>query len=389
MPIGRIGQDFIVNTEFFSRQGAPSSATLADGRFVVTWNSLETGDGSGVCVRGRAFNPDGSPVGADFIVNSTPDNSQDGISVSALADGRFVAVWSSADLGDGSERCVRARLFDADGEAVDLDFIANAVAEGAQTATVVTGLADGRFAMMWQSADTADGSAGCIRGRLFQADGSATGSDFVVNSTAGGAQAVPTLTSLADGRFMATWTSNDTGDGSGACVRGRIFNAAGTPQGNDFIVNSTTTSSQYLSVVSPLPNGGFVAAWYSEDLGDGSLGCIRARLFNATGAAPGPDFIVNSVTAGGQLDPVIATLPDGRFVIAWSSGDAGDGSGSCIRARLFDADGSAAGADFIVNTSVANAQAAPSLTVLTDGRFVVSWESDDGGRAAALCSARA
>lgn len=65
MPLGRIGQDFIVNTEFFSRQGAPSSATLADGRFVVTWNSFDEGDGSGTCVRGRVFNADGTAAGDD------------------------------------------------------------------------------------------------------------------------------------------------------------------------------------------------------------------------------------------------------------------------------------------------------------------------------------
>lgn len=35
----------------------------------------------------------------------------------------------------------------------------------------------------------------------------------------------------------------------------------------------------------------------------------------------GTDFIINSTVAGEQFEPVIATLPDGGFIVAWTDGE--------------------------------------------------------------------
>ena len=107
MAIGRIGQEFIVNTTTTGNQIVSSVTVLADGRFVVTWESGDLGDGSDTCVRARIHNGDGSPAGNDFIVNTTATNSQINPTVSSLADGRFVVTWTSLDAGDGSGSCIR------------------------------------------------------------------------------------------------------------------------------------------------------------------------------------------------------------------------------------------------------------------------------------------
>jgi hypothetical protein len=54
-------------------------------------------------------------IGTDFIVNSTGTSAQEDLAITALADGRFVMTWQSLDTGDGDSSCVRASLFDADG----------------------------------------------------------------------------------------------------------------------------------------------------------------------------------------------------------------------------------------------------------------------------------
>ena len=51
MPIGRIGQDFVVNTTTAEGQYNPSIAALAEGRFPVTW---ECWDESGSDTSGGA-----------------------------------------------------------------------------------------------------------------------------------------------------------------------------------------------------------------------------------------------------------------------------------------------------------------------------------------------
>ena len=92
---------------------------------------------------------------------------------------------------------------------------------------------------------------------------------------------------------------------------------------------------QIAPAVEELPDGRFVVTWYSVDPGDGSGTCIRARLYNANGAAAGNDFIVNTTTTNSQSDPAVTALTDGRFVVTWQSGDLGDGSDTCIRGRIF------------------------------------------------------
>jgi Ca2+-binding RTX toxin-like protein len=390
MPIKRIGQDFIVNTTATNNQLNPEVTALADGRFVVTWRSSDPGDGSGTCIRGRLYNADGTPdptanAGNDFIVNTTATNSQFAPSVAALADGRFVVTWESGDPGDGNGFCIRGRLYNAGGASAGNDFIVNTTATNDQFAPSVTALADGRFVVTWHSGDPGDSDGTCIRGRLYNADGSAAGNDFIVNTTATDNQLYSAVTALADGRFVVTWLSSDTGDGDGFCIRGRLHNADGAAAGNDFIVNTIATDGQYDPAVTALADGRFVVTWYSEDPGDGSAYCVRGRLYNADGAAAGNDFIVDTTTMNNQALPSVTGLADGRFVVTWHSGDPGDGSGSCIRARLYNIDGSAAGNDFIVNTTATNSQFDPAVTALADGRFVVTWQSEDPGDGSAAC----
>ena len=177
------------------------------------------------------------------------------------------------------------------------------------------------------------------------ADGSAAGDDFVVNSTTAHSQYSPSVTALADGRFVVTWQSDDGSgsDASGGCIRARLYNADGSAAGNDFVVNSTTADDQSWPSVTALADGRFVVAWQSDDASDPgasdtSGSCIRARLFNVDGSFAGDDFVVNSTTANSQVEPSVAALADGRFVATWESWDASgsDTSATSIRAQLFD-----------------------------------------------------
>ncbi|WP_438749570.1 calcium-binding protein [Pararhizobium sp. O133] len=383
MPIKRLGTDSIVNTTTSGSQIVSQVTGLADGGYVVIWRSDTPSSGQDIF--GRIFKADGSPAGGDFVLNAITDKNQVISTVSALPSGGFVALWTSFDAGDGSSSCIRARIFGADGDPAAVEFIVNSTAAASQTRPAVTVLEDGRFVAIWQSYDTGDGDPTCVRARLFNADGEATGADFIVNTTATGAQITPVITALGDGRFMVAWASEDTGDGSGGCVRARIFDVDGTAASGDFIVNSTISDGQTNPGLTVLADGRVLVIFESDDIGDGALGCIRARILTKDGVPTGPDFIVNSTTATNQVDPKIVALADGRAVAVWYSGDAGDGSSYCVRARLFNVDGSLSGDDFVVNTVSAGKQLNPAVAAFADGRFVVTWQSEDGGDGSGTC----
>ncbi|MGL4487812.1 MAG: hypothetical protein ACRCU5_00015, partial [Rhizobiaceae bacterium] len=371
--------DFIVNSSTLDYQTDPAMATLADGRVVMTWRSFDNGDGLTSSIRARIFNADGTPVGSDFLVASTEADSQSNPSVTVLTNGNVVFAWESGDTAGGSSGCIRTRIFTPAGTAVADDFVANSITADQQYAPTVTALTNGRFLLTWDHYGDEDGAGDDVYARLFEANGTPVATGFVANSTLTGIQSATSVSALSGGGFVMTWMSSDTADGSLGNIRARIFNASGVATGADFIVNSTSAEDQTSPSVTVLPDGRMVFVWQSDDTGDGDFSTIRARLFTAAGVALGTDFIVNNTTSGFQSDPAITALADGRIVMVWASTDGGDGSDGNIRARLFNLDGTPAGNDFVVNTTLANAQVTPVVTALQNGSFQIAWMSLDAG----------
>ena len=84
-------------------------------------------------------------------------------------------------------------------------------------------------------------------------------------------------------------------------------------------------------------------------------------------------------TADGEtFKPVsaIAALSDGGFVVTWQSSD---GSDVGVFGQRFDASGTPVGSEFQANTFTTAFQGAPKVTALSDGGFVVVWASSDFG----------
>ncbi|MCA1539953.1 VCBS repeat-containing protein [Bradyrhizobium sp. NBAIM32] len=375
MTIQAIGSEFLVNATTANDQSQPIITGLADGRFVVAWIDFSQtgGDTSSWAVRAQVFNADGTPAGSEFLVNTTTASDQIEPTITALADGRFVVAWTDDSPTSGA--AVRAQVFNADGTPSGSEFLVNTVTTS-QVRPAITALADGRFVIAW---DDFDAGGYEVRAQIFNADGTPAGSEFLVNTTTASNQVEPVVTALAEGRFVVAWmdVSETGGDTSSWAVRAQVFNADGAPSGSEFLVNTTTASFQYLPTITALTDGRFVVAWTDDSRtgGDTSGLAVRAQILNADGAPSGSELLVNSTTAGNQSDPTITALADGHFVIAWTddSQTGGDTSSWAVRAQVFDADGVPSGPEFLVNTTTAGNQVEPAITALADGRFVVTW----------------
>ncbi|MEP7302235.1 MAG: M10 family metallopeptidase C-terminal domain-containing protein [Caldimonas sp.] len=183
-------------------------------------------------------------------------------------------------------------------------------------------------------------------------------------------QTASAVGSLANGGFVVSWESNNQ-DGSGLGIYARRYDAGGHPLGQEFRVNTTVAASQELPSIAGLNDGGFVIGWQSFVAGPG-FG-IFAQRYDASGNASGPEFQVNS-SVGTQLRPAVAALADGGFVVTWDAfGSDGDQLG--INAQRFDALGNAVGPEFKVNTTTAGTQSHPVVASLADAGFVVGWVS--------------
>ena len=92
----------------------------------------------------------------------------------------------------------------------------------------------------------------------------------------------------------------------------------------------------------------------------------------------GPEFKVNTYTAGNQQKPSAAVFLNGGFVVVWAS-KGQNGSNWGIYAQRYDAAGSAVGGEFRVkvNIDAANDKEWPwsSVAAFPNGGFVVTWQS--------------
>jgi Ca2+-binding RTX toxin-like protein len=175
-----------------------------------------------------------------------------------------------------------------------------------------------------------------------------------------------------DGDFVVTWSSYGQ-NGSIFGVYAQRYDAAGAAVGGEFKVNTYTSLSQSSPAVAMDADGDFVVTWQSH-YQDGSSWGVYAQRYDATGAAVGGEFQVNSHTANNQYSPAFAMDNDGDFVVTWQS-DGQDGSSYGVYAQRYDAAGAAVGGEFRVNTYTASGQSSPAVAMDNDGDFVVTWSS--------------
>jgi hypothetical protein len=357
-----VSEFFITNS---NAAASPVVTALANGNFAVAWQ-VTVGGNIGLVY--RIYDASGAAISDEFSVETTMTGIQSSVSLVALPDGGFLAAWQSPDAtgADTSGTSIRARVFSADGTAKGDDYLVNTTYEGNQNTPTGTVLADGRILLTWNSADGEGGDIN-IRAILLNADGTPAGDDFVVNTILQDTQLTPTVTALADGGYVIAWTSSDTlgTDKSSGLIRATQFDAGGNVVGTaDFEVNTTTDGIQANAKVAALPDGGYVITFRSG-------GEIYARIFEADGTATGDDFIVNNTTAGNQITPAITALDDGRIFMVWSSAE----SPTVIRGRLFEGDGTPVADDFVINTTQGTTAALPTVSQLEDGSLVVTWRT--------------
>ncbi len=382
--VGSVLSERQTNSFTVSNQDNQSVAGLVDGSYVIVWQS-DNQDGSGSGIFGQLYTSAGVLSGAEFLINTSVLGNQVEPVVASLAGGGFVVSWTDQNTAaDGSSWGVLAQRFDATGNPVGSQFVANTTTSSTQYESSIAGLADGGFVVVYRDDGGSDGSGAGVLGQRFDASGNPVGLEFQANTEFSSSQFDPSVTGLSGGGFVVTWTSvtsGSAGDGSGWGTFAQLYDAAGSAVGGEFQVNTTTAQSQYQAVVAGLTGGGFVVAWRDDGGQDGSVNGVFAQRYDASGAALGFEFRVNENTSSSQFAPTVAALDNGGFVIAWEDNSGRDGSGNGIFAQQYDAMGHRVDGEFQVNTEFSSTQSNPSVTGLNNGNFLIAWTSNSSGTA--------
>lgn len=325
-----VGSGFVVNEYTTGLQVFPDVARLANGDFVVVWGGLYGQDGDQGGVFGRRFDSAASPVGGEFRVHSATSGDQHDAAVLGAADGGFLVVW---DHDDGSDHEIRAARFDSDGGTVGGELVLSDPSGEDDFDPRAALLPDGGFVAVWERTE-GDGSGKSVHARFLSSLGVPLAVDFPVNVFTTWDQEDPEVAALADGGFAIAWESQKV-DGSGSAAVARVFEADGTPRTGDVLVNLHTLEDQVNPSVAAAEGGGFVVVWETEATSEVGGREIAVRSFDGQGGDLGGEFVVNEIAAGDQTYAEIVRTHGERFLVVWTSDDC-DGCEREAEGRLFD-----------------------------------------------------
>ena len=177
------------------------------------------------------------------------------------------------------------------------------------------------------------------------------------------------LTVQPDGGLVAVYWG---GSAVAPNIYMRRLTADGQLLGSQRLVNPERHSSQALPVVASAPDGSFLVAWQRSPAPD-TTHDILARRFSAKGQPLGKPFQVNNVHQLDQRRPAIAADSKGNYFVGWQSfippynWD--------VKGRLFRSNGTPIADEIRLNQVRQLEQEFPQVTFSPSGTILAGWES--------------
>ncbi|HUT45612.1 MAG TPA: hypothetical protein VMX36_04970 [Sedimentisphaerales bacterium] len=363
------GAEFQVNTHTSNEQKNAAIAMDEAGNFVVVWSSyLQDGNSNGIFA--QRFDPNCGQLGEEFQVNATSSGNQAEPAVAMDAAAGFVVAWQGPGFIEEDREDIFAQQFDPNGLPIGGEFLVNSYTNDQQLFPCAAMNNDGTFIVVWESSNTPMEGDKAICGQLYDSNGVEFGAEFLVNAESSVCR-YPDVMADANGNFAVVWME----DKSSNSIIARLFDPNGTPRTDTFEVSTIGFSSVTRPSIAMGAAGCFVVAW-DGDPNLAGLDDIHARLYDANGTALGEQFLVNTTLSSAQQYPQAAMNDDGEFVIVWDCRiDPNSDSERDIFGRRFDSLCEPLGDEFQINTFVADDQRNPAVAIGPDGRFVAVWQS--------------
>lgn len=252
-----LGSEFVLYSSANDNAQIVSVAALTGGGFVATWRN---NGASSFDIYARRFDGNGNPATNAFRVPSNNYYMQNNPSVVGLSDGGYVIVWES-NLLIGQDENIHGQRYDASDSPIGGEFIANTTTTGRQMRPSVAKLASGGFVVAWegQEFDAAGNTLSYydINFQRFNSGATPIGSETRANAVTTNSQTNASTTHLNDGGFVAIWYTSQVAPPQ---AHGQRFDANGLAVGSTFVANQGKTNAGWKSVTT-LGNGDIMPIW--------------------------------------------------------------------------------------------------------------------------------
>ena len=296
------------------------------------------------------------PISDEFIVNNFTEYSQTQPAVTRLMNGVIVVTWSSA-YQDGTANSIYAKKLTDRGKDIGEEFKISDKTTDSQVNSVVTGLANGNYAVAWED------SAGKLYSRRLTPDGNKLGIEAVFGSVGDFGCGKPDIISYSDNSYLVVWQPKEcSGEGG---VLGQYFNSAGGLDGN--VVTFSGGGSPAATV---FPDDSYIVIWKTVT----PSSSIAVQYFNPGRSKKGNEIYVKHENDQYHFWPACATLTSQNVVIVFvPSIDRQPWYKFNIFFQILSSSG-----DKISNVIQANVYYSPGVTSpavvgLSNGNFVIAW----------------
>ena len=317
---------FRVNSIGTGEQENPQVSLLNGGGTVFVWQGGQQGFQR---IYARFLSAGNLWLGEDMQVNTFSNNSQVDPVVTSLANSNVVVAWASFNqAASTSLQDVYAQVLSPTGQKLGGEFQVNQFISYNQRAPAIAALSDGRFVVAWVSeqqrsfdapgntAGTSGTSSVDVYARIFTANGTPAGNEFRVNTSSNFCSS-PHVAAASGGGFMVVWAERSPSrDTNGWDIWGTTLSNAGIG-GAARCINTTRFGDQYLPSIS-WDGMDYLVTW--TGLGqDGSQEGVFAQFLHDDGSPDQAEFRVNTTWINQQMQPVVASDGQGRFLAAWTS----------------------------------------------------------------------
>ncbi len=315
------------------------------------------------------------------VNNSLSDDATDP-EIIQLANGNTLIVWASADESaptNNNDLDLRGQIFDPLGNEVGAEIqLNNTRTADTEYQPSIVALPGGGFSVAYLDFEISGGipltfNTAVVVDTYNNAGFFQSGEvliDNVGDLTLGALG--PEIAALRDTNSLTVWYDVTTGD-----VMSQAYNPT-----NDNLIGSLTTvfdgftgageGIRGIDVAALNNNDDYIVVFGNQNSGNDS---IQFQRVSETGAKVGGVVSVDSTFAD-AYDPSITTLTDGRFIISYTVDGTG-GTNSGIRMRIYNEDGTAATGVLNPLTTTAGNQIESTVVALDGGEAVIFWFDED------------
>lgn len=191
------------------------------------------------------------------------------------------------------------------------------------------------------------------------------GSETVASNAPGSFKEESSVALLKDGGWIVTWRMITPPASSGnSDIYQQRYKADGTREGATTMVTSSS-GNEFVPSVTGLSDGGWVVAWHVIGP-EGTYDIYQAR-YNADGSVRSTPARVHTSYAGDQRTPSITALSDGGWVVTWEDD-------RTINQKVYNPDGSVRTEALVTAFGATENPELPNVTALSDGGWIVTWQ---------------